>query len=176
MKKVFYGRFPLENATALLQFEKKGLTQQLLHNLKYRGRKEISTFFGKWLGTELAERAQYRTIDLVVPVPLHKQKLRKRGYNQVSGFGKEIALALGVPFSEDILLKISKTNSQVFKKRFTRVSSEEIFTLNQPEAITGKHLLLVDDIVTTGSTLENCALQLLKAEKVTLSIATIAIA
>jgi ComF family protein len=176
MKNVFYGRFPVEQATALLQFQKRGITQQLLHNLKYRGQDKISNFFGKWLGTELSENENYRTIDMVIPVPLHKQKMKKRGYNQVSGFGKEIATALKVPFREDVLIKVSKTHSQVFKKRLTRFAAEEIFTITQPEIISNKHILLVDDIVTTGATLENCAQQLLKSPDVKLSIATIAIA
>ena len=176
MKKAFYGRIDLQNATALLQFQKKGITQELLHNLKYRGQDNISSFLGKWLGAELSEEIKYQEIDLVIPVPLHKQKLKKRGYNQVSGFGESIAAALKVPFREDILLKVSKTRSQVFKKRGTRFDGSEIFTLKKPEAIAHKHILLVDDIVTTGATLENCANELLKAENVSLSIATMAIA
>ena len=176
MKNVFYGRFPVENATALLQFQKRGVTQQLLHNLKYRGQDKISNFFGKWLGAELSENENYRTINMVIPVPLHKQKMKKRGYNQVSGFGKEIASALKVPFREDVLIKVSKTHSQVFKKRLTRFATEETFTINKPEVISNKHILLVDDIVTTGATLENCAQQLLESPDVKLSVATIAIA
>ena len=113
---------------------------------------------------------------MVIPVPLHKQKLKKRGYNQVSGFGREIAAALNVPFREDLLLKVSKTHSQVFKKRFTRFAVDEIFTVHTPNVLANKHILLVDDIVTTGATLENCAQQLLKSDNVTLSVATIAIA
>ncbi|MBL4663932.1 MAG: ComF family protein, partial [Flavobacteriaceae bacterium] len=80
-----YGRFELQNATALLQFQKKGITQELLHNLKYRGQHKISSFLGKWLGAELSEDKKYQSIEMVIPVPLHKQKLKKRGYNQVSG-------------------------------------------------------------------------------------------
>lgn len=176
MKKIFFGRFPVENATSLLQFQKKGITQEILHNLKYRKQKSISNFFGKWLGEELAEIETYQNIDLVIPVPLHKKRLKKRGYNQVSGFGKEVAQALGVPFREDILLKITQTNSQVFKKRGNRFQQAEIFTLSLPNLIQNKHVLLVDDIVTTGATLENCALSLLDGTDAKLSVATIAIA
>ncbi len=176
MKNIFYGKIPIEKATALIQFQKRGLTQQLLHNLKYKGRKNISAFFGKWLGGELAEIPHYKSIDLVIPVPLHKQKLKKRGYNQVEGFGIEIAKSLGVPYKDDILLKISKTSSQVFKQRFSRFQLEEIFTIQNLNFIKNKHILLVDDIVTTGATLEKCGLQLLKCEGVKLSLATIAIA
>lgn len=176
MKGVFYGRFEVQNATALLQFQKKGITQELLHNLKYRGQEKISSFFGKWLGEELSSNESYAGVDMVIPVPLHKQKLKKRGYNQVSGFGREIAAALNVPFREDLLLKVSKTHSQVFKKRFTRFAVDEIFTVHTPNVLANKHILLVDDIVTTGATLENCAQQLLNSDNVTLSVATIAIA
>lgn len=174
LKDKFYGRFLLENATALIHFQKRGLTQELLHNLKYRGRREISSFFGKWLGAELAETDAYNDIEMVIPVPLHKQKLKKRGFNQVEGFGKELASALKVPYRDDVLIKISKSGSQVFKTRILRFEAEEEFSIQNLEAIKNKHLLLVDDIITTGATLEKCALQLLKAENVRISIATIA--
>ena len=176
MKKVFYGRFPVENATALFEFQKKSITQELLHNLKYRGQKNIASFLGKWLGAELAKIPAYQDIDIVIPVPLHKQRRKKRGYNQVTGFGKEIALALGVSFREDLLLKVSKTNSQVFKKRGARYDDSQIFLLKQPASIENQHILLVDDIVTTGATLETCATELLKGTNVSISIATMAIA
>ena len=179
MKTIFYGKIPVEEATSLLKFEKRGITQELMHNLKYKGQKEISSFFGKWLGAELVKLSQYKSIDIVIPVPLDKKTLKKRGFNQVEGFGKELAKALNIPYRDDILLKISKTGSQVFKQRFKRFhseSNEEIFTLNKPQAITNKHILLVDDIITTGATLENCALQLLKNTQTKISLATIAIA
>lgn len=176
LKNKFYGRFPVVNATALLQFQKKGLTQELLHQLKYRGHKEISSFFGAWLGAELAHHPSYNEIEMVIPVPLHKQKLKKRGYNQVEGFGMEIAKALRVPYRDDVLIKISKTGTQVFKTRILRFEAEEVFTVQNLDLICQKHILLVDDIITTGATLERCAVQLLKAQKVTLSIATIAVA
>ena len=176
MKSIFYGRFPVLEATAIIKFQKRGITQEILHNLKYRGQKQISSFFGKWLGAELSEIPHYQAIDIVIPVPLHKQKLKKRGYNQVEGFGVEIAKSLGIPYQDDILIKVSKTKSQVFKQRFTRFQSEEVFSIQNPQHLTNKHILLVDDIVTTGATLENCAQQLLKNTQAKLSVATIAIA
>lgn len=176
LKNKFYGRFPLVNATALLQFQKRSLTQELLHKLKYRGHKEISSFFGEWLGAELAEHSEYQQIEMVIPVPLHKQKLKKRGFNQVEGFGKEIAKALNIPYRDDVVIKISKTGTQVFKTRILRFEAEEVFTIQNLDDIKNKHILLVDDIITTGATLEKCAIQLLKAEKVRISIATIAVA
>lgn len=175
LKNRFYGRFLTKNATSLLYFQKRGLTQELLHNLKYRGKQEISFFFGKWLGAELADTIAYNGIEMVIPVPLHKQKLKKRGYNQVEGFGKEIASALNVPYRDDILIKISKSGSQVFKTRILRFEAEEEFSIQNLGEVENKHILLVDDIITTGATLEKCALQLLKGENVSISIATIAV-
>ncbi|MAZ71928.1 MAG: amidophosphoribosyltransferase [Flavobacteriaceae bacterium] len=176
MTAVFYGRVPLEQATALLRFTKKGITQELLHNLKYRGNENIGVFFGKWLGAELAQIQSYTTIDCIIPVPIHKLKKRKRGYNQVTGFGLEISKALQKPMFEDVLLKKYETASQVFKQRFTRFNNEEVFTVKNEEKITGKHILIVDDIITTGATLENCANKLLTAGASKISLATIAMA
>ena len=176
MKQLFYGKFLVENATAIIKFQKRGITQELLHNLKYKGQQHISSFFGKWLGAELAIHTDYQNIEMVIPVPLHKQKLKKRGYNQVEGFGFEIAKALQVPYVDTVLTKESKTESQVFKQRFSRFQTEEIFKIKHPHLINDKHILLVDDIITTGATLENCALQIFKSKQVKLSIATIAIA
>ena len=176
MKDVFFGRVAVENATALLKFHKKGLTQQLLHNLKYRGREQIGVYFGKWLGTELAETKLYQNVSCIIPVPIHKLKKRKRGYNQVTGFAREIAKALEKPFVEDVLLKTNKTTSQVFKQRLTRFGNEELFSVTNQQKIMGKHILLVDDIVTTGATLENCSNKLLAAGASKISLATIAMA
>ncbi len=175
LKNKFYGRFPVIHATALIQFQKRGLSQELMHNLKYRGRKQLSRFFGKWLGAELAENPLYREITMVIPVPLHKQKLKKRGYNQVEGFGMEIAKALHICYRDDILVKISKTGPQVLKSRILRFEMEEMFFNQKIEACKNQHILLVDDIITTGATLEKCALQLLKGDGVKISIATIAV-
>lgn len=176
MTAIFYGRVPIVQATALLKFTKKGITQELLHNLKYRGCENIGVFFGKWLGAELAEVESYKSIDCIIPVPIHRLKKRKRGYNQVTGFGLEISEALQKPMFEDVLLKINKTKSQVFKQRFTRFGNEGVFTIKNEAKIKRKHILLIDDIVTTGSTLENCANQLLTAGAKTISLATIALA
>lgn len=177
VEKVFYGRVKIIQATALFRFEKKGLVQQLLHNLKYRGQENIGMFLGKWLGSELATIETYKNIDAVIPVPLHQKKLRKRGYNQVAKFAKEIAESLQADYIDNSLIKISNTKSQVTKKRFARWQSKtELFALVNPEQINNKHLLLVDDIITTGATLEACINMLNNAKNVKISIATIAIA
>ena len=176
IKQLFFGKIVIEHASVLLKFEKKGISQELLHNMKYRGKKNLSSFFGKWLGDELKEKPSYKNIDLVIPVPLDKKRLKKRGYNQVEGFGVEIAKALQVPYLDKILIKDIKTNSQVFKKRFNRFHTARVFRIVQPKLLDHQHVLLVDDIITTGATIEKCAHQLFKSKQVKLSLATIAIA
>ncbi len=177
VKKVVYGRVKLENATALLHFSKKGIVQQLLHNLKYRGHEQISAFLGKWLGSELNTLDTYKTINIVIPVPLYKTKLRKRGYNQVAEFGKEIAKALNAEYNDTVLVKTKPTQTQVFKGRLKRWNDDgALFSITENESLKGKHILLVDDIITTGATVEACASVLLKIDNIKLSLATMAIA
>ena len=177
VEKIFYGRVKIENATALLNFEKKSIVQHLLHNLKYKGHEDIGLFLGKWLGHELASVDAYKTINVVIPVPLHKKKLRKRGYNQVAKFGVEIAKALNAKYVDNVLVKTTNTKTQVFKKRIARWTSDnEIFSIENHELIEGKHVLLVDDIITTGATVESCVNILNNAENVKISVASMAIA
>ncbi|WP_241697171.1 ComF family protein [Winogradskyella eckloniae] len=177
VKKILYGRVKLENASALLHFSKKGIVQQILHNLKYRGHEEISSFFGKWLGSELATLNNYKDIDVIVPVPLYKTKLRSRGYNQVTKFGQEIAKALNADFNDSVLIKTKSTTTQVFKGRYKRWTDDgAIFNISEKESLAGKHILLVDDIITSGSTIESCARVLLNINNIKLSVATMAIA
>lgn len=176
VEKIFYGRIPVENATSLLLFEKKGMVQKLIHNLKYRGHEEIGPFLGNWLGSELKDINDWQEVTMVIPVPLHKQKLKKRGYNQVAGFGQEMAQALNVPYRDNILLKVSATKTQSLKKRFARWGSiDETFVLQNVDALKDQHVLLVDDLVTTGATLEACAQKLLQTPGMKISIATMAV-
>lgn len=175
--KTLYGRAKIENGTALFRFKKKSLVQQLIHNLKYKGHENIGYTLGNWLGAELKTIEAYQNIDLVIPVPLHKKKLRKRGFNQVSKFAEQIAEALNAEYRDDVLLKITNTTSQVNEKRFTRwINNSELFTINHANTIKNKHILLVDDIITTGATLEACITVLNEAEDIKISIATMAIA
>ena len=176
VKKVFYGRVKIEKATSLLHFRKKSGVQHLIHDLKYRGHREIGTYLGKWLGEELSQIPEYLEIDLVIPVPLHKSRLKERGYNQVENFGKEIARSLMAEYRDDILLKISSTQTQTFKDRLSRWGKlEETLIIQNIEAATNKHILIVDDLVTTGSTIEACAHKLFEVPDIKLSVATMAI-
>ncbi|MGB8704490.1 MAG: ComF family protein [Gillisia sp.] len=177
VKKVFYGRFPIENATSLLQFHKKSSVQKLIHQLKYRGRREISTYLGKWMGEELTKSPFFKNIDVVIPVPLHKKKLKSRGFNQVEGFGREISKLLKVPYNDAALQKTSFSTTQTLKARLARWGNiEETFVLRHPEDLQDKHILLVDDLITTGATMEACANELLKSPGVKISIASMAVA
>lgn len=176
VKKLLYGRVELENATALLYFSKKGLVQELLHNLKYRGHEQIGKFLGDWLGGELKTLKAYQTIDVVVPVPIHKKSKRERGYNQVTKFGEQIAKALEVDYFEDALIKTSYTKRQVFKDRVTRFEDvNKRFEIGNTMGLSQKHILLVDDVITTSATIEACALLLQTIPRVKISVATIAI-
>ncbi|MFH4963505.1 phosphoribosyltransferase family protein [Gaetbulibacter sp. M235] len=175
--KIFYGRVKVENATALLRFEKKGMVQQLIHGLKYKGQEQIGVFLGDWLGSDLKTIKAYEDIDMVIPVPLHKKKLKKRGYNQVTKFGQHIAEALNVLYADDVLLKVTNTNSQTLKNRLARwTNNDELFMLQNKNSIANKHILLVDDLITTGATMEACITALQQAENVKISVAAMAIA
>ncbi|MFD0863415.1 ComF family protein [Sungkyunkwania multivorans] len=174
--KVLYGRVRVENATSLFFFQKDSRVQQLMHLLKYKGHEEISFLLGKWLGAQLKEVPYFDEIDIVIPVPLHPRRQRKRGYNQVTGFGKELSSMLNSTFDDSILYRTRFTKKMVFKKRLDRWQSlENSFQLTDESSLVGKHILLVDDVITTGATLESCANALLKVPGVKISVATMAI-
>ncbi|MDR6299599.1 ComF family protein [Mesonia maritima] len=176
VKKVFYGRVSVVNATSFLYFYKNSITQTLIHALKYKGVEEISAFLGSWYVEKLNETSWVTDIDAIVPVPLHKKRLRKRGYNQVEGFGKALATHFSLPYTNDVLIKTSATRTQVFKSRLARSNIQtHNFALKNKQKLAGKHILLVDDIVTTGATLETCANLLTEIPDVKISFATMAI-
>jgi len=176
VKKIFYGRVDLEAATALCYFHKSGKVQQLLHHLKYKGKEDIGRVFGNWLGAELLDSPYFKTIDVVIPVPIHSKKLTQRGYNQSALFAQQIAKVLNASYVDDVLLKSVNTKTQVFQSREARFQSvAHSFYAQNLNTIEHKHILLVDDIITTGATIEACALVLNPENKSRLSVATIAI-
>ena len=129
------------------------------------------------MAADLDETAAYKDIDVVIPVPLFKTKLRKRGYNHVTKFGKEIAKVLKAEFNTDVLIKTKPTETKVFSSRLSRWQQDTtVFAISENTSLQGKHILLVDDIITTGATIEACATELLKIDNVKLSLATMAIA
>ncbi|MEL6975709.1 MAG: ComF family protein [Bacteroidota bacterium] len=172
---LFYGRSNVEKGAAFLYFSKKGITKNLLHFLKYRNQKKIGSHFGAWFGSQLKDQSE-TSFDLVVPVPIHPKKLRKRGYNQVTPFAKELAQQLNIPFSANLLKKTKNIGSQTKKDRALRwQNSKDAFTLGERPVVVPKHIILVDDVITTGATIEACVQALQKLEGVTVSVASLAI-
>ena len=174
--KMLYGRLKIEHATSLLVFQKRGKVQKLLHELKYKKQELVSAYLGKWCARKLLETSWHTEITMVVPVPIHPKRLKERGYNQVTLFGKAIAETLDVPYRDDILIKKRGTKSQVFKRRMARFGQhDDTLFLNTTEALENQYILLVDDIITTGATVESCGAKLLSAQNSKLSVLTMAI-
>ncbi|MEG1763184.1 MAG: phosphoribosyltransferase family protein [Bacteroidales bacterium] len=175
IEKHFWGRIPIENAMAYLFFTKKGQIQNLMHQLKYKKKKEIGEVLGKALGEALAIAPKYQDIDLVIPVPIHPQKIKKRGYNQSAIIAQALALALEKDIILNVLIKKIQTETQTRKNRFSRWKNvQDVFGLQNSEKLKYKHILLVDDVITTGATLESCARLLESIEGVRISIACLA--
>jgi ComF family protein len=175
--KKFYGRIPVEHVSALVYFHKKGIVQELIHSLKYRGQEAIGTVLGEWYAEELKNIPVLSTVDTIIPVPLHPKKLRERGYNQVTEFGNALAKSLQIPVNTSILFRqvYSKTQSQ--KNRLGRTEGiDTIFDVSFDEKDHNKHFLLIDDVITTGATLEVCAKALLKIPGTKISIVCMAMA
>lgn len=171
----FYGRILIKKAYSLLFFRKKGITKQLIHDLKYKGNEEIGVFFGNWIGEILKENKEFEDVDFIIPVPLHPKKLKERGYNQVTKFGETLSKHLKIPFTEKYLVRISSTKTQTFKERFERFNNIDTkFLIENPAYFDNKHILLIDDVITTGATLEACAKEFLKSKNCTISILTMA--
>lgn len=177
VEKLFWGRADIVSAAAYYAFGKGGKVQHLIHQLKYNGKKEIGLTVGKLYGLELKQSGKYESIDMIIPVPLHERKKKKRGYNQSEYFAEGLSKSLHVSTDTSTLIRANESETQTKKSRFSRWQNvESIFHIAEPEKLTNKHILLVDDVVTTGSTLEACALTLLKIPDVKVSIATIAFA
>ena len=177
LNKVFWGRVNLEAVAAYVYFQKGSTVQHLLHQLKYKGRQEIGLRIGKWYGQELRYAGVFREVELVVPVPLHPNKLRKRGYNQSRVFAEGLVSVMTAKLEDHCLYRKVDSKTQTRKTRYNRWENvENIFAVRNPEKLQGKHVLLVDDVITTGATLEACARALLEVPGVKISVVTIAYA
>ncbi|MFL5765085.1 MAG: ComF family protein [Bacteroidia bacterium] len=175
--KIFWGRVNIYSAGAYYGFNKGGKVQHLVHQLKYKGKKEIGHVLGKLYGPELKKSSDFCTIQTVIPVPLHPKKVKKRGYNQSEAFASGLAESMAAEPDFKTLYRIRESATQTKKSRFHRWQNvESIFELANRESHSGKHILLVDDVITTGATLEACAQTLQKIPDVKISIATIAYA
>ena len=175
--RMFWGRTYIWSGAAFLYFNKGNKVQQLVHQLKYKGRKDIGVFLGTMYGQTLKYAPQFSCADVIIPVPLHKKKYMKRGYNQSEQFALGLSSAMNIPVNRHILTRTKATETQTRKSRFRRYQNvREIFLANQPEQWRSKHLLLVDDVITTGATLESCIQELVAIPDVKISIACIATA
>ncbi|MEP0462781.1 MAG: ComF family protein [Flavobacteriaceae bacterium] len=174
--RIFYGRFPIKKAASFVFFAKTGIVQNLIHHLKYKNQEQIGGFLGDWCGSLLENEIQLKTVDIVIPVPLHPKKEKKRGYNQVSLFAQRIAEFLEADYSNDILIKRNNSKTQTKKDRQLRwESTKDAFQLNRNRITGPAHVLLVDDVITTGATLEACAKTLSQLGNVEISILSIAV-
>ena len=177
IEKRFWGKVPVYRATAFFFFQKGSPFQKLLHVLKYKGNKEIGEKIGKYAAADLLESVDFNSVDLIIPVPLHPQKYKKRGYNQSEWIGKGLSEILGKPQDTGTLKRIRENTTQTKKSVFERYENTEgIFECSDTTSLAGKHVLLVDDVLTTGSTLEACIKALIACPDIRVSVFTLAVA
>lgn len=173
--KLFWGKVKLELAMSAFSFIKKGKIQRLMHELKYKGNTQVGEILGIELGKEIAKVENKLKVDIVIPVPLHKKKQKQRGYNQSDFIAMGVAKVLECEMNIDLLKRKEHSESQTRKSKYERWENVgEVFTLKDVNQYSGKHILLVDDVVTTGATLEACCKKLEEIDGVKLSIATLA--
>lgn len=177
LHRTFAGRVPLAHACAFYTYEKQGKVQKLLHAIKYQDQKELGEFIGSLYAEQLRADNSLSDVDLVVPIPLHKKKLAQRGYNQSEWFARGIAAGLSLSMDVLGLQRTKETATQTRKKKYQRWENVEgIFTMQNPASYEGRHLLLVDDVITTGATIEAAWLALKEIKSITVSVASIAFA
>jgi ComF family protein len=177
VEQLFWGRCMIDKAAAFSFYNRDSRIRKLMHNLKYNGIREIGYELGKLYGLSLTRSDFLEGIDMIIPVPLHPSKKRMRGFNQSELISEGLSEATGLPLGRTLLVRNSKTETQTRRSRYDRwVNVEGVFTVTAEADIKGKHLLLVDDVITTGSTIESCANELLKIENVKVSVASLAVA
>jgi len=172
-----WGRLKIESGAAAYYFTRESPIRMAVHHLKYKNKPEIGLMIGREFGRMLRESDFFKSVDGVIPVPLHPRKERMRGYNQSTVFAQGLSEAMDVPMLGKVLVRRVFTATQTKKRRMERFENVgEAFAVEKPQTIEGKHLLLVDDVLTTGATLELCGKSILEVEGTRLSCATIAIA
>ena len=177
VSRLFWGRVNLESAAAYLYFNKGTKVQRLIHQLKYKGRRDIGIYFGRQYGQHLRYSPFFQTVQLIVPVPLHTKKLMQRGYNQSEQFAIGLGESMKVPVDPDAICRRKETETQTKKSRFRRWQNvADVFEVKDPGSLAMKHVLLVDDVITTGATLESCIRALSSIHGIRISVATIAVA
>lgn len=173
---IFEGRVLIEKGASFLYYHPSGKVKKLIHELKYKNNQEVGEFLGKWFGERLLKSTKFKDIDFILPVPLHIKKQQKRGYNQLTKFGDSLSTVLHTKYLENVLIRSSTSKTQTFKNRVERFKNLMTnFSITDTTFLKNKHVLLIDDVVTTGATLEACCKELLKTENIKISIATIAL-
>lgn len=177
LSQIFAGRIPLQNSSCFYLFEKNGKVQKLLHAIKYQNQKELAFFIGDLYAKDLEKEEAMNSFDVIVPIPLHRKKLKARGFNQSEWFAKGLAERLKKPLDVVSFERARETSTQTKKKKYQRWENVEgIFNLKDKQAFVNKHILLVDDVITTGATVEAAWMALKDIEGVKLSVASIAFA
>jgi ComF family protein len=177
VENIFIGRLPIEAAHSEFYFSKGQTVQRLMHQLKYKNNRKLGEWMGALLGESLLQSGRFQSIDLIVPLPMEKSKEKKRGYNQAEVIAQGVATKLKVPVCSHVIIKSKKTESQTKKDRTNRwLNIHDSFVIQQPDGLKNKNILLVDDVITTGATLDACGHQLLNAGTSRLYIATLATA
>lgn len=170
-----YSFAPVAEAWAYYKFSKRGKVQKLLHAIKYSDCPELGELTGKWFGQLLKENINLKDIDLIIPVPLHRRKKRTRGYNQCDHIAQGLSQVLGIPWSDHTLVKTKNTQSQTKKSRIERYYNSYLsYSISSQVPINNLHVLLVDDVVTTGATVGSCANILLENGCRAVSVAALA--
>ena len=177
VEKMFWGRIPLAAAHSQFYFAKASMIQELMHQLKYKNNQNIGIYLGEMMGVSLLNSNRFKDIDALVPLPMYRDKQHKRGYNQAAVICKGMSLAMNVPIINNNVCRQYATETQTRKSRVERWENvAESFVIKNAHALSGKHLLLVDDVLTTGATLEAAGNAIFKVSDVKLSIATLAFA
>lgn len=177
VERMFWGRFPVVRATSYFFYRKGSDFRHVLHRLKYGGRKDVGEVMGCFMAAELTVSGFFQGVDVLVPVPLHPRKQRMRGYNQSECIARGVMVVTGIPVDASAVVRERHTETQTRKSMFERWENVSgIFAVRHPERLAGKHVLLVDDVLTTGSTTTACADALLTVEGVRLSVLTLAVA
>lgn len=177
VEQMFWGKIPLERATSYLYYRKGSGYGPLLHRLKYGGQKEIGETMGRYMAAELLSCGFFESIDVIIPVPLHEKKQRLRGYNQSEWIARGVSVVTGIPLDVESVLRSKNTETQTQKTTFERWANvAQIFILQYPERFTGKHILIIDDVLTTGATTVACASAFEGVEGTRISVLTLAVA
>ncbi len=174
---LFYGRTPILFASSFYSFIKKGSIQKVLHAIKYKHNKDLAVLVGKWYAEDLKEHTIISKADFIVPVPLHSKKFKIRGYNQSEEFARGLSEGLNISINTEVLKRKEFTATQTKKSKYERWENvEDVFELNAPEIFTNKHIVLVDDVITTGATIEACCQLLQQIKGIQISVLSIAYA